>query len=152
VSIPSSIKVYRTLAPPCVLAVLIVIMHLVPVSDVDPSSWLSKFHFDKIVHGCAFALLSLSMSVAFTKLHLFPNKTPVLMLIIWVSCISFGTILEIIQGEFIVGRTADFLDIVADCVGSVLAFVVFRGVYGVFPGQIPSDVLISNSRMSSHDQ
>jgi len=74
------------------------------------------------------------------------------MLIIWVSCISFGTILEIIQGEFIVGRTADFLDIVADCVGSVLAFVVFRGVYGVFPGQIPSDVLISNSRMSSHDQ
>ena len=126
-------------------------MHLFPVSGVDPSSWLSKCHLDKIVHAFAFALLSLSMSVAFTKLHLFPYKIPVLMLIILVSCTGFGTILEIIQGKLIVGRTADFLDIVADCVGSALAFVAFRGVYGVFPGQIPSDVLISNSRMSSHD-
>ncbi|MDG2311967.1 MAG: VanZ family protein [Flavobacteriales bacterium] len=126
-------------------------MHLFPVSGVDPSSWLSKCHLDKIVHAFAFALLSLSMSVAFTKLHLFPYKIPVLMLIILVSCTGFGTILEIIQGKLIVGRTADSLDIVADCVGSALAFVAFRGVYGVFPGQIPSDVLISNSRMSSHD-
>ena len=141
----------RILIPPFVLAVLIVIMHLVPVSGVDPASWLSKFHLDKIVHCFAFALLSLSMSVAFTKLHLFPYKIPVLMLIILVSCTGFGTILEIIQEELIVGRTADFLDIVADCVGSALAFVAFRGVYGVFPGQIPSDVLISNSRTSSHD-
>ena len=150
-SIPSSIKVLRILAPSFVLAVLIVIMHLFPVSGVDPSSWLSKCHLDKIVHAFAFALLSLSMSVAFTKLHLFPYKIPVLMLIILVSCTGFGTILEIIQGKLIVGRTADFLDIVADCVGSALAFVAFRGVYGVFPGQIPSDVLISNSRMSSHE-
>ena len=150
-SIPSSIKVLRILAPSFVLAVLIVIMHLFPVSGVDPSSWLSKCHLDKIVHAFAFALLSLSMSVAFTKLHLFPYKIPVLMLIILVSCTGFGTILEIIQGKLIVGRTADFLDIVADCAGSALAFVAFRGVYGVFPGQIPSDVLISNSRMSSHD-
>ena len=150
-SIPSSIKVLRILAPSFVLAVLIVIMHLFPVSGVDPSSWLSKCHLDKIVHAFAFALLSLSMSVAFTKLHLFPYKIPVLMLIILVSCTGFGTILEIIQGKLIVGRTADSLDIVADCVGSALAFVAFRGVYGVFPGQIPSDVLISNSRMSSHD-
>ena len=141
----------RILTPPFVLAVLIVIMHLVPVSGVDPASWLSKFHVDKIVHGFAFALLSLSMSIAFTKLHLFPYKIPVLMLIILVSCTGFGTILEIIQGELIVGRTADFLDIVADCVGSALSFVAFRGVYGVFPGQTPADVLISNSRMSSHD-
>jgi len=150
-STPSSIKVVRILTPPFVLAVLIVIMHLIPVSDVNPVSWLSKFHFDKIVHGLVFALFSLSMSVAFTKLQLFPYKIPVLMMIILVSCTCFGTILEIIQGKFIVGRTADFLDIVADCVGSALAFVAFRGVYGIFPGQIPADVLISNPRISSHD-
>ena len=147
-SIPSSIKRYRILTPPFVIAVLIVVMHLMPVSGVDPASWLSKIHIDKIVHVFAFAVLSLSISIAFTKLRLFSYKIPVLMLVILVSCTGFGTILEIIQGELVDGRTADFLDIVADCVGSALAFIAFRGVHGVFPGQIPADVLISNSRIS----
>jgi VanZ family protein len=147
-SIPSSLKVFRTLTPPIIIAVLIVVIHLIPVRGLDPSSWLSEIYLDKIVHVVAFACLSLSISRAFTKLHLFLYKIPVLMMIILVGCTGFGTILEIIQGELIDGRTADFLDIVADCTGSILGFMAFRGVYGVFPGQTPADVLISNSRIS----
>ena len=147
-SIPSSLKVYKTLTPPFIIGVLIVVIHLIPVTGLDSSSWWSEIHLDKIVHVFAFAFFSLSISIAFTKLRLFLYKTPILMMIILVGCTGFGTILEIIQGELIDGRTADFLDIVADCVGSILGFIAFRVVYGVFPGQIPADVLISNSRIS----
>ena len=96
---------------------LIVVIHLIPVTGLDSSSWWSEIHLDKIVHVFAFAVFSLSISIAFTKLRLFLYKTPILMMIILVGCTGFGTILEIIQGELIDGRTADFLDIVADCVG-----------------------------------
>ena len=147
-SIPSSIRVSRILTPPFIMASFVLGIHLLPGSDVDSSSWWSIFHIDKIFHVIAFAFLSLSLSIAFTKLRLYLDKTTILMLIILVSCTGFGTILEILQGELMVGRTADFLDIVADCVGSAFGFIAFRGVYGVFPAQIPIDLLISNSRIS----
>ena len=147
-SIPTAIRVYRTLTPPFIMAVFVVGIHLLPGSDVDSSSWWSMFHIDKIFHVIAFVFLSLSLSIAFTKLRLYLDKVTILMIIILVSCTGFGTILEILQGELMVERTADFLDIVADCAGSALGFIVFRGLYGVFPGQIPTDLVISNSRIA----
>ena len=69
------------------------------------------------------------------------------MALILTVCAVFGTILEFLQQELSVGRMAELLDIVADCVGVLLGFVIFRTVYGVFPGVIPTDSVISNSRI-----
>ena len=71
-----------------------------------------------------------------------------LMTLILVVCAIFGTILEFMQQELRMGRSAELLDIVADCAGVLLGFVIFRVVYGVFPGVIPSDSVISNRRIS----
>ena len=125
---------------------------LLPGNDVEGSSWWETYKIDKLVHILSFAILALSTSITLSKLRVLIDTNYRLMTLILVVCAIFGTILEFMQQELRMGRSAELLDIVADCVGSALAFVVFRGVYGVFPGQIPSDVLISNSRMSSHDQ
>jgi len=66
------------------MAVFVVGIHLLPGSDVDSSSWWSMFHIDKIFHVIAFVFLSLSLSIAFTKLRLYLDKTTILMLIILV--------------------------------------------------------------------
>ena len=121
---------------------------LLPGDDLDESSWWATYKIDKLVHIIAFAILSLSASITLSKLRVLIDLNYRLMTIILVVCAIFGTILELLQQELRVGRSAELLDIVADCVGVLLGFVIFRIVYGVFPGVIPADSVISNRRIS----
>lgn len=121
---------------------------LLPGNDVDGSSWWETYKIDKLVHVLSFAILALSISITLSKLRVFTDTNYRLMILILVVCTIFGTILEFMQQKLRMGRSAELLDIVADCVGVLLGFVIFRLVYGVFPGVIPSDSVISNRRIS----
>tara|TARA_B100000780_G_scaffold276966_1_gene246650 strand:+ start:1175 stop:1462 length:288 start_codon:yes stop_codon:yes gene_type:complete len=93
-------------------------------------------------------MLALSTSISLSKLRVFIGLNYRLMTLIFVVGSVFGTILEFLQQELRVGRSAELLDIVADSVGLLLGFLIFRTVYGVFPGVIPPDSVISNRRTS----
>ena len=121
---------------------------LLPGNDIEGSSWWETYKIDKLVHIIAFAILALSTSITLSKLRVLIDTNYRLMTLILVVCTIFGTILEFLQQELRVGRSAELLDIVADCIGVLLGFVIFRIVYGVFPGVIPSDSVISNRRIS----
>ncbi|MDA0732238.1 MAG: VanZ family protein [Bacteroidetes bacterium] len=121
---------------------------LLPGNDLEASSWWETYKIDKLVHIVTFSILSLSTSITLSKLRVLIDTNYRLMTLILVVCTIFGTILEFLQQELRVGRSAELLDIVADCVGVLLGFVIFRTVYGVFPGVIPSDSVISNRRIS----
>ena len=121
---------------------------LLPGNDVGGSSWWETYKIDKLVHILSFAILALSTSITLSKLRVLIDTNYRLMTLILVVCTIFGTILEFLQQELRVGRSAELLDIVADCIGVLLGFVIFRIVYGVFPGVIPSDSVISNRRIS----
>lgn len=148
-SIQSTARTPRILIPPFFVATLVIGLHSLPGTDIDSSSWWSTYYLDKVVHACAFSLMSISLAICLSKLRLLNDNKWVLVSIIVVSLTFFGTILELIQGEWMVGRAAEFLDIIADCAGSVIGIIVFRGLYGVFPGQIPLDALISKPIKSS---
>ncbi|MBV1922590.1 MAG: VanZ family protein [Flavobacteriaceae bacterium] len=45
-----------------------------------------------------------------------------------ISCVVYGIIIEISQGLFIESRDADFLDIIANSVGTLLGFLIFLKV------------------------
>ena len=121
---------------------------LLPGNDLEGSSWWETYKIDKLVHIVTFSILSLSTSITLSKLSVLIDTNYRLMTLILVVCTIFGTILEFLQQELRVGRSAELLDIVADCIGVLLGFVIFRIVYGVFPGVIPSDSVISNRRIS----
>ncbi|MEZ7977495.1 MAG: VanZ family protein [Flavobacteriales bacterium] len=121
---------------------------LLPGNDLEGSSWWETYKIDKLVHIVTFSILSLSTSITLSKLRVLIDTNYRLMTLILVVCTIFGTILEFLQQELRVGRSAELLDIVADCIGVLLGFVIFRIVYGVFPGVIPSDSVISNRRIS----
>ena len=140
--------IYRIMTPFLIVVLGLTILLLMPGDDLEESTWWSTYKIDKLVHIVAFAILGLSTSISLSKLRVLIDSNFRLMALILTVCAVFGTILEFLQQELSVGRMAELLDIVADCVGVLLGFVFFRILYGVFPGVIPTDSVISNRRIS----
>jgi VanZ family protein len=140
--------ILRMITPLLFVVISLTFLLLLPGNDLEGSSWWETYKIDKLVHIVAFSILSLSTSITLSKLRVLIDTNYRLMTLILVVCTIFGTILEFLQQELRVGRSAELLDIVADCIGVLLGFVIFRIVYGVFPGVIPSDSVISNRRIS----
>ena len=138
----------RMITPLLFVVISLTFLLLLPGNDLEGSSWWETYKIDKVVHIVTFSILSLSTSITLSKLRVLIDTNYRLMTLILVVCTIFGTILEFLQQELRVGRSAELLDIVADCIGVLLGFVIFRIVYGVFPGVIPSDSVISNRRIS----
>jgi VanZ family protein len=138
----------RMITPLLFVVLSLTFLLLLPGNDLEGSSWWETYKIDKLVHIVTFSILSLSTSITLSKLRVLIDTNYRLMTLILVVCTIFGTILEFLQQELRVGRSAELLDIVADCIGVLLGFVIFRIVYGVFPGVIPSDSVISNRRIS----
>ena len=136
------------ITPLLFIVISLTFLLLLPGNDIEGSSWWETYKIDKLVHIIAFAILALSTSITLSKLRVLIDTNYRLMTLILVVCTIFGTILEFLQQELRVGRSAELLDIVADCIGVLLGFVIFRTLYGVFPGVIPSDSVISNRRIS----
>jgi VanZ family protein len=140
--------ILRMITPLLFVVISLTFLLLLPGNDLEGSSWWETYKIDKLVHIIAFAVLALSSSITLSKLRVLIDANYRLMTLILVVCTIFGTILEFLQQVLRVGRSAELLDIVADCIGLLLGFVIFRTVYGVFPGVIPSDSVISNRRIS----
>ena len=140
--------ILRMITPFLVVVISLTCLLLLPGNDLEGSSWWETYKIDKLVHIVAFSLLALSASITLSKLRVLIDENYRLMTLILVVCAVFGTILEFLQQELRVGRSAELLDILADCIGVLLGFVIFRTLYGVFPGVIPSDSVISNRRIS----
>lgn len=78
---------------------------------------------DKLVHAVAYALLAALCTLSIPRLRRIPAA-----LISISLAMTYGTLLEIIQGLFIPGRSFDLLDIAANAVGSIIgAAIVTRG-------------------------
>lgn len=140
--------ILRMITPLLFVVISLTFLLLLPGNDLEGSSWWETYKIDKLVHIVTFSILSLSTSITLSKLRVLIDTNYRLMTLILVVCTIFGTILEFLQQELRVGRSVELLDIVADCIGVLLGFVIFRIVYGVFPGVIPSDSVISNRRIS----
>ena len=140
--------ILRMITPLLFVVISLTFLLLLPGNDLEASSWWETYKIDKLVHIVTFSILSLSTSITLSKLRVLIDTNYRLMTLILVVCTIFGTILEFLQQELRVGRSAELLDIVADFIGVLLGFVIFRIVYGVFPGVIPSDSVISNRRIS----
>ena len=77
---------------------------------------------DKIYHFIAYFLLMLSWLYVFLKKKAFTQHVKY----IFIGCIAFGIIIEILQGIITSYRTASYLDILANTIGVLLAVVIFH--------------------------
>lgn len=77
---------------------------------------------DKIIHFIAYFFLMLSWLYVFFKKKSFSKNVK----FIFIGCIVFGIIIEILQGVTTTYRTLSFLDVAANTLGVLFASTVFH--------------------------
>ncbi len=72
---------------------------------------------DKILHLSIFALLGFTFLAAFPKIK-FPTFIQIM--------IIYGLLTEILQDEMHLGRSLEGLDLVADIIGVLIGYIIFK--------------------------
>ena len=84
--------------------------------------WFERIYGDKMVHIAIFALLVGLFLIPFLNQEKWEIKK--VGWIIVLSGILYGTAIEIIQGNFVINRSFDVVDIIADAIGSLAPFAI----------------------------
>ena len=103
------------------ISIFITISSLISLKGISSIS-IKISHFDKIVHAMSYFILSISWF--FATQYNFNKKNFKLKLILLL--ISFGIIIEALQGGLTTYRNADFYDIIANSLGILVAAIFFK--------------------------
>jgi VanZ family protein len=101
---------------------IVAILTLMPEKDVPDVGWLNIPNFDKFVHVVLFGGLTLLFCFPFLKIRFSFNKKRIIFIRISILMILWGFIIELIQKFFVTGRSFEWLDLLADSVGVLIAF------------------------------
>ena len=94
-----------------------------PGRDVPHISFLEMLSFDKWVHASIFFVLTLLLAKA---IHLSNNQSTVYLFISTATAIIYGGALEIMQGLVFEERSADVYDFIANSVGAIAAWFLYK--------------------------
>lgn len=79
--------------------------------------WVAFEGLDKVVHFVVFAILSFSLKAAFPKMR---------MIVLYIIIIIYGIATEVLQGSMNLGRSMEFADFVADLLGAIAGYLLFK--------------------------
>lgn len=96
------------------ISILILVLSLIKTTGPE----ISIVNIDKAYHGFAYFTMTILWLMAFYKK---PEKKYLILL----GCIIFGIIIEVLQNNLTNYRTGDFFDVIANSLGSLLAFFIF---------------------------
>jgi VanZ family protein len=105
----------------------------IPGRDIPHISFLEILSFDKWVHAGVFFVLTL-LAVRGFRLQKNSNAFKKHAVLISLAlCISYGGILEILQGTIFEDRSADIYDFIANSFGCILAVLLYPKFSKWFP-------------------
>ena len=107
-----------------IITCLVTYLSLTSLTDLNVEITIS----DKFLHSLAYLVLTYSWLFAIKKSHL-NLKTKIL---IGFVVFLFGIILEILQSSLTIYRHGDYLDIIANTLGIVLAIVTFNFLFRIY--------------------
>jgi VanZ family protein len=96
-----------------------------PGNDVPKVQFLFD-DFDKVAHFGLFFILSALMYRGFTKQNSFSVLSQFPYFIITLFCILYGGGIELYQGYFVIDRSADKYDLVADIMGCIMSLTFLK--------------------------
>jgi VanZ family protein len=110
--------------PAVLFFIITVILLTLPGSSFPTSHFFDIPYFDKWVHIGLFGILCFLFSFPIAQLTISNTKKKVWFWVILVLCITYGISLEFVQKYWVVNRSFDLLDMVADAIGSVFALIL----------------------------
>ncbi len=93
-----------------------------PGRFIPTTNWLELLSFDKFVHASIFFVLTLLWLIYGFHSGKITNS---MILLIIISCISYGGLLEIMQATVFSQRSGDWLDFIANSFGCLMGLWVF---------------------------
>lgn len=115
--------------PAIVWFILAAILLTLPGSAFPQEAWMNQIiFFDKIVHIGLFSVLVFLFFIPFIKPAFpLPKKRKILLGII-LSAFAFGVGMEFVQKYWVINRSFDIYDILADGIGSILPLIFFKPI------------------------
>lgn len=106
-------------------ALLILVLTLMPVSDVPRWTWADAIFLDKFVHAFLFGMQCLLLGLALASGR--PQQPPQA-LFAWAMLAAgvYGGLIELVQQAMGQGRHGDVLDLLADVAGALAGYAVLR--------------------------
>jgi VanZ family protein len=109
--------------PAGLFTLVIALLSLLPSSEMSGISWFHIPFFDKIVHVGMYYLLAIFFLYALENSR--PKLDFRLASIVFLVGIVYGGLLEILQYLMHAGRSADWIDFMADCLGSLSGILLY---------------------------
>mgnify|MGYP001556796227 CR=1 FL=1 len=103
---------------PVLWAVVILVLTLMPGSDVPAWPWAEAVQLDKFVHAGLFGVQTILLGRAVVP----GGRIRSVFIIAMVASIAYGGGIEILQGLMGLGRDPDIADFAADSVGALLGY------------------------------
>lgn len=80
---------------------------------------------DKLIHSGIYFLTALLIIFASLRYNFKNVLTVARMLSIWLFCVLFGGVIELLQANLVLGRHGDWLDFLANSIGALLAVLLW---------------------------
>jgi VanZ family protein len=116
-------KIKPSLLPAIVWIILSVFLLTIPGSALPKENWLGKIWFDKWVHIGMFGIMVWLFCWAIHSKKVSNRKLINVFVIIATICLAYGIGMEFVQKYFVVNRSFDNGDIVADAIGCTVGFL-----------------------------
>lgn len=103
------------------LALVILAISALPGKNLPAFSWNFA---DKVGHVLAYFLLTQAVLIEHwrsSRLSILDGRS---LIIIWIICVGYGALIEILQDQLFIGRHAEWLDITANALGASTAVLV----------------------------
>ena len=107
-------------------ALLILILCGIPGRDIPHISFLEMLSFDKFVHASIFMILLLLTARGFLLQSSFGALKRRPKLAAFILCVSYGGLLEVMQGTLFEERSADIYDFIANSFGCIIGILLYR--------------------------
>tara|TARA_B110000046_G_C12742185_1_gene293095 strand:+ start:237 stop:614 length:378 start_codon:yes stop_codon:yes gene_type:complete len=87
-------------------------------------------HLDKIIHIILFGLLFVLLTVGFIKQQNFAFLRSNVKFKVWIGCVCYGVLIELMQGTIFIDRSIEVSDMLANMVGATIGLGAFLTIYG----------------------
>ncbi len=117
---------FRYYLPSISWALIILYLCAIPGSDLPQDSWYEFPGFDKCVHLSLYLIFEWLILWGFSKKNntLLLEKNAIIFSLL--ISISYGGIIELLQGSVFVERSSDIFDFIANTCGALLGLFLFK--------------------------
>ena len=126
------IKFLKSFWKAIVWTIIIIFLSSMSSDSFNKINILNIYHIDKIAHMGMYFIQSILFLAAFFDFYYRPINYIRYRINSLIIAIITGSLIEIMQNWFIINRSGDWLDLIANIAGSFLAILLYKYLINIF--------------------